>query len=124
MCEPPGKGTELAEGASNQQKIPQYIAMSKESRNVTLFCSVSTHSKAANYTNAVKETWGKKCDGLLFASDISDLKTGYMYLPSKGKFGFTYRGMVQRVRTIFAYLHDNFLDDYDYFHISVAMMLS
>ena len=118
LCEPPGKGTELAEGASNLQKIREYIAMSKESRNVTLFCSVYTHSEAVNHTNAIKETWGNKCDGLLFASDISDLKTGHMHLPSKSKFGFTYHGMVQRTRTILAYLYDNFLDDYDYFHIS------
>lgn len=53
-----------------------------------------------------------------FASDNSNLETGHMHLPSNSPAGFTYKGMVQRTRTILSYLYDNFLDDFDFFHIS------
>jgi glycoprotein-N-acetylgalactosamine 3-beta-galactosyltransferase len=41
-----------------------------------------------------------------------------MHLPSNSRHGFGYKGMVQRTRAILAYLYDNFLEDYDFFHIS------
>lgn len=39
-----------------------------------------------------------------------------MHLPPNSQKGFGYKGMKQRIRTIFAYIYDNFLNEYDYFH--------
>jgi len=118
ICLPPGKGVELPEGYAALHKIRNYMETSKEKRDVKLFCATYTYSGGIDKTTAISETWGKKCDGLLFASDNSNLETGHMHLPSNSPNGFTYKGMVQRTRTILAYLYDNFLDDFDFFHIS------
>jgi glycoprotein-N-acetylgalactosamine 3-beta-galactosyltransferase len=117
VCSPPGEGPELPEGYAALKKIRNHIETSKESRDVKLFCAVYTYTGGVNHTNAVSETWGGRCDGLLFASSASNGETGHMHLPSNSKFGFAYEGMFQRTRTILAYLYDNFLDEYDYFHI-------
>lgn len=85
--------------------------------DVKVFCAVYSYKGHISYTEAIRETWGKRCDGLLFASDHTDLTTGHMHLPSNSSHGFGYKGMTQRTRTILAYLYDYFLDDYDYFHI-------
>lgn len=118
LCLPPGEGNELKEGASNLKKIRNYIETSKKKRDVKLFCAIYTYSGGVNHTNAIKETWGGKCDGLLFASSESNLTTGHMHLPSNSKRGFAKFGLTQRTRAILAYLYDNFLDEYDYFHLS------
>eukprot|EP00578_Thalassiosira_sp_NH16_P024268 CAMPEP_0181100498 /NCGR_PEP_ID=MMETSP1071-20121207/13226_1 /TAXON_ID=35127 /ORGANISM="Thalassiosira sp., Strain NH16" /LENGTH=897 /DNA_ID=CAMNT_0023183233 /DNA_START=126 /DNA_END=2819 /DNA_ORIENTATION=+ len=118
LCLPPGKGLELPEGIAALRKIRNHIETSQEKRDVKVFCAVYTYSGGINHTNAASETWGKRCDGLLYASDHSDLETGHVHLPSNSRMGFQYRGMTQRSRTILAYLYDNFLNDYDFFHIS------
>ena len=45
--------------------------MKKQKKDVKLFCAVYTYSGGINNTNAIRDTWGKRCDGLLFASDHS-----------------------------------------------------
>ena len=47
----------------------------------------------------------------------SNIETGHIHLPSNSKRGFSYGGMIQSTRTILAYLYDNFLDEYEYFHL-------
>mmetsp|Transcript_20392 Transcript_20392/g.44550 ORF Transcript_20392/g.44550 Transcript_20392/m.44550 type:complete len:413 (-) Transcript_20392:605-1843(-) len=117
LCLPPGEGSELAEGYPNLKNIRNHLERSTERRNVKLFCAVYTHSGGVNNTKAILETWGGRCDGLLFASSESNKKTGHMHLPSNSRWGFGYKGMLQRTRTILAYLYDNFLEDFDYFHL-------
>lgn len=118
ICMPAGRGHELPEGAFNLRKIRKYIESSTESRDVKLFCAIYTHSNAVHLTDAISETWGAKCDGLLFAGNESSTETGHVHLPSNSKKGFGYKGLVQRTRTILAYIYDNFLEEYDYFHLS------
>lgn len=118
VCLPPGKGLELPEGYAALRKIRNHIEISQGDRNVKLFCALYTYSGGISKTAAISETWGRKCDGLLFASDISNLETGHVHLPSNSPAGFSYDGMVQRTRTILVYLYDNFLGDFDFFHIS------
>jgi len=118
VCKPPGEGVELPEGAHNLKNIRQHMETSQESQDVKLFCSIYTYSGSVHYTDVVSETWGKKCDGMLFASDKSNSTTGHMQLPSASRHGYRYSSMIQRMRTMFAYLYDNFLDDYDFFHFS------
>jgi len=46
------------------------------------------------------------------------MTTGHTHVPSRSRRGFAYNSMIQRVRAILAYLYDNFLDNYDYFHFA------
>jgi hypothetical protein len=118
ICLPAGKGDELPEGAFNLNRIRKYIETSRENRNVKLFCAIYTHSNAVHQTDAISETWGPRCDGLLYAGNESSIETGHMHLPCNSRKKFGYKGLVQRTRSILAYLYDNFLNDYDFFHLS------
>ncbi len=53
---------------------------------------------------------------MLYASDHSDLEDGHMHLPGQSKFGFKYKSMHQRIQAAKAYVYDEFLEDYDFFH--------
>jgi len=117
ICAAPGEGNETPLGYAALRNIRNYMESSKESRDIKLFCAIYTYSGGLNHTNAASETWAKKCDGVLYASDNSNLETGHVHLPSNSASGFGYNGMIQRTRTILAYIYDNFLDDYDFFHI-------
>ena len=65
ICRPPGQGNETFEGAKHLARIRKHIEISQASRNVTLFCAIYTINKYRFKTDAVSETWGKRCDGLL-----------------------------------------------------------
>ena len=117
LCTPPGNGTEGKNGPADLAKIRNHVETSQDNRNVKLFCAVYTYKNGENFTNAISETWGRKCDGLLYASDHSNVESGHVHIPSNSPHKFGYKGMIQRTRSILAYLYDNFLDDYDYFHL-------
>jgi len=95
VCEPPGEGPEGIEGFSTLERIRHHIESSKASRNVTLFCAVYTHKGGIKFTNAIQDTWGKRCDGLLFASDESNSITRHTLIPSNCIHGFGYKGVTQ-----------------------------
>ena len=117
LCAPKKKGPEKdGYGYDVTQKVRRYIETSQANRNVSLFCSVYTYSGGVPFTDAQSETWLRKCDGVLLASDKSNTTTGHMHLPSNSRAGFGYTGMIQRLRSMYAYIYDNFLDDYEFFH--------
>lgn len=116
LCRPAAEGYERQAGARNAKKIRNHIETSKAIRDVKLFCSIYTYSGNVHFTNAISETWGKKCDGMLYASDQSNTTTGHVHIPSMSKHGFTFESIFQRVRAMMAYVYDNFLDEYDHFH--------
>eukprot|EP00567_Pseudictyota_dubia_P003172 CAMPEP_0197453960 /NCGR_PEP_ID=MMETSP1175-20131217/36540_1 /TAXON_ID=1003142 /ORGANISM="Triceratium dubium, Strain CCMP147" /LENGTH=402 /DNA_ID=CAMNT_0042987399 /DNA_START=172 /DNA_END=1380 /DNA_ORIENTATION=+ len=118
ICAAPGEGDETPLGYAALENIRNHIEESKGKHDVELFCAIYTYSGGLNHTNAASETWAKRCDGVLYASDNSNLETGHVHLPSSSPSEFGYEGMIQRTRTILAYLYDNFLDDYEFFHIS------
>ena len=117
LCAPNGKGPENDNsGYEVTQKVRRHIETSQANRNVSLFCAVYTYSGGVPFTDAQSETWLRKCDGVLIASDKSNITTGHMHLPSNSRHGFGYNGMIQRLRSMYAYVYDNFLDDYEFFH--------
>ena len=118
LCTPPGNGTEGEKGTADLAMIRNHVETSQDNRNVKLFCAIYTYKNGENFTNAISETWGRKCDGLLYASDHSNAESGHVHIPSNSRHKFGYKGMIQRTRSILAYLYDNFLEDYDYFHLS------
>jgi hypothetical protein len=97
----------------NQQKlaaIPTNITRPK------ILCMVYTHQGAHdNYLRAIVDTWGKQCDGFFAASNVTDPSLGAIRLEFPGP--ESYGNMWQKVLTMWKYAHDNYLDDYDYFHI-------
>lgn len=119
MCAKPGSGVEGEKGNANLIKIRDHIESksSRKSSQIKLLCAIYTYSGNVNMTNAVGETWARRCDGALFASDMSSEATGHFHIPSSSRNGYGYKGMIQRTRAILAYLYDYFLNDYDFFHI-------
>lgn len=122
-CKPPGqhKGEETEEVMAAYNKIKTHIKKVNPAtvQKIRLFCSIYTYPGGVKWTNAVSETWGKRCDGMLYASYESNITTGHVHVPSvKSPFQFEYRGIWQRQRAILAYIYDNFLDDYDYFQFN------
>lgn len=119
LCTPnttgPNKSLDMS-GYEVTQKVRHHIETSQANQNVSLFCAVYTYSGGLRFTDAQSETWLRKCDGVLLASDKSNITTGHMHIPSNSRHGFQYKGMIQRLRSIYAYVYDNFLDDYDFFH--------
>ena len=104
--------------------------------NITIFCAIYTYPKNTAQTEAIRQTWGKRCDGILFASTetIHDKATVHLphYTPRKRnkKKGYTkpkdrtyepqgtYKGIWQRIRSMLGYIYDNFLDEYEYYYFS------
>jgi len=103
---------------STNTNISTSLSTQKSSIKIKLFCAIYTHAQNTDKTNIISQTWGQKCDGMLYASDVSNSTTGHVHLPSNSAHGFGYKSITQRVRAMFAYIYDNFLDDdeYDYFH--------
>ena len=81
-----------------------------------ILCMVYTHSGAHARIQAIVNTWGSRCDGFFAASNETDLSIGAIDLVHKGP--EEYNNMWQKIRSMWAYAHDNFLRDYDYFHIA------
>ena len=86
----------------------------EEGPQTKLMCVVYTYEGGINETNAIWETWGERCDGFLIASSSSNLTTGHMHMPNSAYNEHAYgEDIFQKVLSMMAYLHDNFLDDYD-----------
>ena len=81
-----------------------------------ILCMVYTHSNEHDRVKAIVNTWGKDCDGFFAASNVTDLSIHAINLTHKGP--EAYSNMWQKIRSMWAYAHDHFLEDYDYFHIS------
>mmetsp|Transcript_23433 Transcript_23433/g.34751 ORF Transcript_23433/g.34751 Transcript_23433/m.34751 type:complete len:721 (+) Transcript_23433:212-2374(+) len=79
-----------------------------------LLCVVYTYDKHhETMLQAVVNTWAWKCDGFFAASTITNETLGAVDLPHVGD--EAYNNMWQKTRSIWGYIHDNYLDDYDYF---------
>lgn len=81
-----------------------------------ILCMVYTHSGARSRIEAIVNTWGSQCDGFFAASNATDLSIKSIDLVHKGP--EMYNNMWQKVRSMLKYAYENFLNDYDYFHIS------
>lgn len=80
---------------------------------VKVLCFILTNPK--NHKTkaiAVKETWGKRCNKLVFVSSQLDPELDVIHVPLTSE-GRVYN--VNKTRDGFLYIHDNFLNDYDWF---------
>ena len=117
LCAEPGTGVEGERGNFYLTQIRDHIKSRREMSRTRLFCAIYTYSGHRNMTQAISETWGRRCDAILYASDVTSSTTGHFKIPTRSHNGYGYRGMIQRTRAILAYLYDNFLNDYDFFHV-------
>ena len=101
----------------NSREIIEHTAADGiRTRTPRILCMAYTrHSGAHSRIEAIANTWGKECDGFFAASNATDLSIGAINLTHKGP--EAYGNMWQKVRSMWAYAYENFLDDYDYFHI-------
>jgi glycoprotein-N-acetylgalactosamine 3-beta-galactosyltransferase len=60
-------------------------------------------------------SWGHKCDGFLAFSTETIPALGMLEILHVG--AESYQNMWQKVRSIWAYISDHYLDDYDWFHL-------
>ncbi|CAJ1942704.1 unnamed protein product [Cylindrotheca closterium] len=86
-----------------------------------LLCAIYTYEKKHKAVKAIGETWGWRCDGFFAAStttvtDPTEPGLGAIDLPHKGK--EEYENMWQKVRSIWAYAYDNYIEDFDYFYLA------
>jgi glycoprotein-N-acetylgalactosamine 3-beta-galactosyltransferase len=80
-----------------------------------VLCMVYTHEGSHDHVRAIYNTWGRRCDGFWAASNVTDESIGAIHLPHQGPESYT--NMWQKVRSMWAYAYDHYLDQFDYFHI-------
>jgi len=82
-----------------------------------LFCAIYSMQKNRNNYQAIRETWGPKCDGFMIGTDPNHT------LPAEDAVHIAhagleeYQNMYQKVRSIWSYIYDHYYEDYDWFHI-------
>ena len=122
----PGKGTEGRTGYLLLEKIHYGMLESKENEEIRghsprILCMVHTHSERMDYLKAVIDTWGTSCDGFIAFSNHTDTYTNSIDLPLLQKDGNQTRGeeidLWQKIQSMWSYIHDKYLDSYDYFHL-------
>lgn len=81
-----------------------------------IMCLVYTMADAhANRIRAMRETWAGGCDGFLAFSTESDPRLPVISLKHEGP--ESYDNMWQKVRSIWRFVAENYLEDFDFFFI-------
>ena len=123
ICAAPGKGPEETLAAYRRltqsvQIQPAPLQNGMPVHDNKLFCAVYTHPGASDMTVAALETWGRRCDGFLAASTITDASRGMVEIPHDGKNYGKYNGIWQKVRSMMTYIYEQYGSQYDYFHFN------
>jgi len=126
---PPGKGAEL-EGYNIVMKVvvnasdpipdnviaqESSVPIQRKSQAPKILCAVYTHEANHDRIQNIIDTWGWRCDGFIAASTMTDETLGVLDLSHLGP--ETYKNMWQKVRSLWFYVSDNYIDDYDFFWI-------
>jgi glycoprotein-N-acetylgalactosamine 3-beta-galactosyltransferase len=117
VCDvPPGQGEEGPAGIQALYKLKtannnNYGPVPK----VRIFCMVYTHSNRHDVLRAIVETYAPQCDGFLAASNVTDPTLGAWNIPHFGP--ESYDNMWNKVQAMWFYVHQNFLLEFDWFHI-------
>lgn len=81
-----------------------------------VLCAMYTTENSHDKLQAIVETWGWRCDGFFAASTKTVPDIGAVDLPHRGN--EEYKNMWQKTRSILAFIFDNYIDDFDYFHVA------
>ena len=110
--ERPGNGEEGSSGIKGLRKIK---IMDRPLQPTRVLCIIYTHSRRHDVVRAVAETYGQRCDGFLAASNETDQSIGAFNIPHTGE--EAYKNMWQKVRSIWKFVYENYVDDFDFFHL-------
>ncbi len=80
-----------------------------------IYCHVYTTDKQRVRIQAIRETWGHRCDGFHVASTVTDRSIDSVNIPHEGY--EAYKNMWQKVRAMWSYVYVHYYDSYDWFHI-------
>lgn len=129
MCPHPGTryGIESEEGNLVLHKIKKGLEKAKRELQrqakvrppVKILCMIYTvylDDDQHSSQSAIADTWGRDCDGFFGASNLTDHSIGTIDLPHVGP--EDYDNMWQKIRSMWTYAYDHYLEDYDYFYIA------
>lgn len=111
----PGLQKSLAQLEQNSKQGGTNGTSSSSSKILCMIYTIHTADGQNPNLRAIADTWGRRCDGFLGASNVTDHSMGAIDLPHLGP--ERYNNMWQKVRSMWTYAYDHYLDDYDYFHI-------
>jgi hypothetical protein len=115
------KGHEAAEQSALSSNENTFADAHRDNININskprakIMCIVYTIESNHNRIPAIRETWGKKCDGFLVASNKTDLKLDIVKIAHNGI--DHYSQIWYKVLAIWSYVYDHYYNDYDWFHI-------
>jgi len=121
LCPGPFPGIEGRQGNTALLKIRDNIANPNRptpTRKSRILCMVYTVDSPESLSNlrGISETWAPKCDGFIAASNSTNHRVGSIDLPHLGP--EVYGNMWQKIRTMWSYAYDHYLDEFDFFHIA------
>ena len=104
------------------QKIKRGIQKSQHILNSNakrpkVFCMVYTVDTPSNTRNlkAIAETWGRKCDGFIASSNVTNHSLGSIHVTHEGD--ETYDNIWAKVISTWIYAYRNYRQEFDYFYI-------
>ena len=110
--------TQYDQIVANMIHISDAHVLSKNDRpNSRILCVIYTIGPNHNrLVKSIRETWGKRCDGFLAMSNVSDISLGTFAIGhSSPHFHEAYDRMWLKVQSIWRAVATTFLDSYDYF---------
>jgi glycoprotein-N-acetylgalactosamine 3-beta-galactosyltransferase len=113
--EGPGVNRLLQKVKNGLRKSQDSIKKSGKSRRI--LCMVYTVDLPVNRNNlqSIVQTWAPKCDGFFAASNVTSHSVGAVNLPHKG--GEFYNNMWQKIRSMWGYALQAYVEEYDWFYI-------
>jgi glycoprotein-N-acetylgalactosamine 3-beta-galactosyltransferase len=90
------------------------IVVEKTSVEPKVFCGIYTMlSNHPTNVKATAETWAKRCDGFVAFSTDTDVTVSAMKIEHEGQ--ENYNNMWQKSRSIWKYIAEHYIDDFDFF---------
>ena len=101
------------EGPRGYEALTSKIKVSSGAQRKKVLCMVYSANPVA--LQSIAETWGPKCDGYLAGANFTDPTLGALNVRHVGP--EDYSNMWHKIRAMWEYAYEHYLDDFDYFHI-------
>jgi glycoprotein-N-acetylgalactosamine 3-beta-galactosyltransferase len=104
------------EGPCGGLALRKLVVSERKPKQVRILCLVYSHSgRHDRVVQALVETYAPRCDGWMVASNQTNRTLGTVHLSHRGP--ETYGTIWQKVRSMWTYVYQNYLEDFDFFHI-------